>query len=216
MPAEANWAGNLTYRRRRRAPPRRPRGGAGPRRPVPAGARGGHPALLQRGRGPPGRRARLPVRLPPQDHGRRRRDDRVGGRRHPVRRAGGGAGRPGCALHNMGSLPHISVAGATATGTHGSGDGNGVLATAVRALESSAPTATCRRGPRRPGARALAVGLGAFGVITGSCSTSSRPTGCARTSTSACHGMPRWSAVDEVMAGAYSVSLMGDPGALVG
>ena len=32
----------------------------------------------------------------------------------------------GRALHNLGSLPHISVAGACATGTHGSGDGNGV------------------------------------------------------------------------------------------
>jgi alditol oxidase len=41
----------------------------------------------------------------------------------------------GWALHNMGSLPHISVAGATATGTHGSGDTLGTLSTAVRALE---------------------------------------------------------------------------------
>src|SRR6201985_1298946 len=39
------------------------------------------------------------------------------------------------ALHNMASLPHISVAGAIATGTHGSGDRNGNLATSVRALE---------------------------------------------------------------------------------
>ena len=37
------------------------------------------------------------------------------------------------ALHNLASLPHISVAGAIATGTHGSGTGN--LATAVRALQ---------------------------------------------------------------------------------
>jgi alditol oxidase len=37
----------------------------------------------------------------------------------------------GLALHNLGSLPHISVAGACATGTHGSGDGNGPLADAV-------------------------------------------------------------------------------------
>ncbi len=40
----------------------------------------------------------------------------------------------GLALHNLASLPHISVAGAIATGTHGSGDHNGNLATAVRAL----------------------------------------------------------------------------------
>jgi alditol oxidase len=41
----------------------------------------------------------------------------------------------GLAVPNLGSLPHISVAGACATGTHGSGDGNGVLATAVSGLE---------------------------------------------------------------------------------
>jgi alditol oxidase len=40
----------------------------------------------------------------------------------------------GLALHNLGSLPHISVAGACATGTHGSGDTNGPLADAVSAL----------------------------------------------------------------------------------
>src|SRR6185312_6523949 len=33
----------------------------------------------------------------------------------------------GFALHNLASLPHISVAGAIATGTHGSGDGNAPL-----------------------------------------------------------------------------------------
>src|SRR5205814_1236906 len=41
----------------------------------------------------------------------------------------------GFALHNLASLPHISVAGACSTGTHGSGDKNGNLATAVSALE---------------------------------------------------------------------------------
>lgn len=41
----------------------------------------------------------------------------------------------GFALRNLGSLPHISVAGSCATGTHGSGVSNGGLATAVRELE---------------------------------------------------------------------------------
>jgi len=41
----------------------------------------------------------------------------------------------GWALHNLGSLPHISVAGACATGTHGSGVKNGNLSTAARAIE---------------------------------------------------------------------------------
>lgn len=41
----------------------------------------------------------------------------------------------GFALHNLASLPHISVAGAIATATHGSGLQNGNLATPVSALE---------------------------------------------------------------------------------
>jgi xylitol oxidase len=41
----------------------------------------------------------------------------------------------GYALHNLASLPHISVAGACATSTHGSGIKNGSLATAVTAIE---------------------------------------------------------------------------------
>ena len=45
----------------------------------------------------------------------------------------------GWAIHNMASLPHISVAGAVATATHGSGVGNGNLATAVKSLEVVLP-----------------------------------------------------------------------------
>ena len=41
----------------------------------------------------------------------------------------------GYALHNLASLPHISVAGAITTATHGSGVKNGNLSTAVTALE---------------------------------------------------------------------------------
>ena len=41
----------------------------------------------------------------------------------------------GWALRNLASLPHISVAGAIATGTHGSGDRNGTLSRAVAGLE---------------------------------------------------------------------------------
>lgn len=72
----------------------------------------------------------------------------------------------GWALHNMGSLPHISVGGATATGTHGSGDGNGVLTTALRALEfvdAAGALQTVRHGD--PDFAALAVGLGAYGIV---------------------------------------------------
>jgi xylitol oxidase len=41
----------------------------------------------------------------------------------------------GYALHNLASLPQVTVAGACATGTHGSGTRNGSLATVVRELE---------------------------------------------------------------------------------
>jgi len=43
--------------------------------------------------------------------------------------------KEGYALHNLASLPHISIAGSIATGTHGSGIENGNLASAVVAIE---------------------------------------------------------------------------------
>lgn len=72
----------------------------------------------------------------------------------------------GCALHNLGSLPHLSVAGACATGTHGSGDGNGGLATAVAAVEmvtASGELVTVRRGADADFA-GMVVSLGMLGV----------------------------------------------------
>lgn len=75
--------------------------------------------------------------------------------------------REGLALHNMASLPHLSVAGAIATGTHGSGDANGNLATAVAALEMVTSdgdvVAVSRDDDDFAG---MVVGLGALGVIT--------------------------------------------------
>ncbi|MBO0983472.1 D-arabinono-1,4-lactone oxidase [Rathayibacter sp. SD072] len=73
----------------------------------------------------------------------------------------------GYALHNMGSLPHISVAGAISTGTHGSGDRNANLSSAVSALEivtADGSLRTIRRG--EPGFEGVVVGLGAFGIVT--------------------------------------------------
>jgi xylitol oxidase len=73
----------------------------------------------------------------------------------------------GLALHNMGSLPHISVAGATATGTHGSGARNGSLATSVRALEfvgADGSLRTVRRGD--PEFDGSVIHLGTLGVVT--------------------------------------------------
>ena len=45
----------------------------------------------------------------------------------------------GWAVHNMASLPHISVIGSCSTATHGSGSHNGNLATAVQSLELVRP-----------------------------------------------------------------------------
>lgn len=73
----------------------------------------------------------------------------------------------GFALHNLASLPHISVAGACATATHGSGDRNANLATAVSALEmvtaDGTRVALCREHEAFPGA---VVGLGGLGIVT--------------------------------------------------
>jgi alditol oxidase len=75
----------------------------------------------------------------------------------------------GYALHNLGSLPHICIAGACATGTHGSGVTNGNLATAVRGIEmvtASGDLVALDRdadGDAFPGA---VVALGMLGIVT--------------------------------------------------
>jgi xylitol oxidase len=75
----------------------------------------------------------------------------------------------GFALHNLASLPHISVAGACATATHGSGDRNGNLATAVTAVEllrADGETVTLSRAADPETFPGAVVGLGALGVVT--------------------------------------------------
>lgn len=72
----------------------------------------------------------------------------------------------GLALHNLASLPHISVAGAVATASHGSGDANGSLATAVSGLglvTSDGEVFETARG--EPDFDGMVVGLGALGVV---------------------------------------------------
>ena len=73
--------------------------------------------------------------------------------------------RRGFALHNLASLPHISVAGAVATATHGSGDRNGNLATAVGGAGAGhRRRRPCVTGaPRRPGLRRHGRGAGRAG-----------------------------------------------------
>ncbi|MGG1517177.1 FAD-binding protein [Paenibacillus oryzisoli] len=73
----------------------------------------------------------------------------------------------GYALHNLASLPHITVAGACATATHGSGDRNGNLSTAVAALEivqaDGQKVVYTREHPDFAGS---VVGIGALGVVS--------------------------------------------------
>jgi xylitol oxidase len=73
----------------------------------------------------------------------------------------------GVALHNLASLPHISVAGAVATATHGSGVTNGNLATAVAGLELVTSDGELLRVSRGdPDFDGVVVGLGALGAVT--------------------------------------------------
>ncbi|WP_315096332.1 D-arabinono-1,4-lactone oxidase [uncultured Cellulomonas sp.] len=73
----------------------------------------------------------------------------------------------GWAVHNLASLPHISVAGAVATATHGSGDRSRNLAASVAALELVGPAGTLRTVRRGDDDFAgSVVALGALGVAT--------------------------------------------------
>lgn len=72
----------------------------------------------------------------------------------------------GWALHNMGSLPHISIGGAIATGTHGSGLTNGCLSDAVAGVEyvnATGDLVVATRGDA--GFEGLVVSLGAYGIV---------------------------------------------------
>jgi alditol oxidase len=75
----------------------------------------------------------------------------------------------GFALHNLASLPHISVAGACTTATHGSGVKNANLSTSVKALEFVGADGTVHTLTEKdnPGKfMGAVVGLGAIGIIT--------------------------------------------------
>ncbi|HEY4197162.1 MAG TPA: FAD-binding protein [Mucilaginibacter sp.] len=75
----------------------------------------------------------------------------------------------GFALHNLASLPHISVAGSITTATHGSGIKNGNLSSAVRGLEivlADGSIVHLSKASDPEKLNAAVVGLGALGVIT--------------------------------------------------
>jgi alditol oxidase len=125
--------------------------------------------------------------------------------------------RQGLAIHNMASLPHISVGGAVATSTHGSGDRNGNLATAVAGLElvtSEGEILRVKRGDAD--FNGMVVGIGALGVIT-RLTLDIQPSFQMRQRV---YQNLDWSVVserfDDVMSAAYSVSLFTDYGDTVG
>jgi xylitol oxidase len=75
----------------------------------------------------------------------------------------------GYALHNLASLPHISVAGGCATATHGSGVHNGNLSSAVMDMEfltASGETVTLSKDRGDNAFHAAVVHLGGIGVVT--------------------------------------------------
>ncbi|SOD91772.1 D-arabinono-1,4-lactone oxidase [Spirosoma fluviale] len=77
--------------------------------------------------------------------------------------------KKGFALHNLASLPHISIAGACATATHGSGVKNGNLSTAVSGMEivtAAGDVRTLSRAKDGDTFNAAVVHLGALGVVT--------------------------------------------------
>ena len=75
----------------------------------------------------------------------------------------------GMALHNLASLPHISVAGACSTATHGSGMSSGNLATAVTALDivrADGELVTLSRDRDDDRFAGAVVALGCLGLVT--------------------------------------------------
>jgi xylitol oxidase len=75
----------------------------------------------------------------------------------------------GFAVHNLASLPHVSVVGACSTGTHGSGIHNGNLSTAVSAIDfisGNGEIVSLSRAGNPDQFAGAVVGLGAIGVIT--------------------------------------------------
>ena len=74
----------------------------------------------------------------------------------------------GYALHNLASLPHITIAGSCATATHGSGINNGNLATGITGIELVKASGEVIALSTKDGAQffGAVVGLGALGVVT--------------------------------------------------
>jgi alditol oxidase len=119
----------------------------------------------------------------------------------------------GYALHNLASLPHISIAGACATATHGSGVTLGNLATAVAAVEfinADGDLVTHSRDKNPDTFPGAAVNLGALGVVT-RMTLDVEPTFTVRQDIYRALPYAAMAAhFDEIMGAGYSVSLFTD------
>jgi xylitol oxidase len=119
----------------------------------------------------------------------------------------------GYALHNLASLPHISVAGSVTTATHGSGIKNGNLSSAVTGLEiviADGSVIHLSKAADPEKLNAAVVGLGTLGIIT-KVTLQIEPTYNVRQRVFLKLPMPQLKAhFEEIMSAGYSVSLFTD------
>ena len=116
-------------------------------------------------------------------------------------------------LHNMASLPHISVAGTCATATHGSGDKNGNLATAVCGLElvtAAGELKVLTRDQHGEQFYGGVVSLGGLGVVTRVMLELSPTFDVAQSIYENLPAASLGNHFEEIMSSAYSVSLFTD------
>ena len=119
----------------------------------------------------------------------------------------------GVALHNTASLPHITVAGACSTATHGSGDGNGNLATAVVGLElvtADGELKSMTLEDDREDFEGSVVALGGLGVVTRMTLATEPAFSMQQYVYSDLPSATLYENFDEIMSRAYSVSLFPD------
>ncbi|MFE7467865.1 D-arabinono-1,4-lactone oxidase, partial [Streptomyces sp. NPDC057499] len=87
----------------------------------------------------------------------------------PLKRLNAALAREGLSLTNMGDIMEQTVAGATSTGTHGTGRDSASISAQIRALELVTADGTVLTCSERENADIFAVariGLGALGVVT--------------------------------------------------
>ncbi|WP_405602941.1 FAD-binding protein [Streptomyces sp. NBC_01410] len=87
----------------------------------------------------------------------------------PLKRLNAALAREGLSLTNMGDIMDQTVAGATSTGTHGTGRDSSSIAAQIRALElvtADGSLLTCSEKENPDVFAAARIGLGALGVVT--------------------------------------------------